>query len=108
MYYAITILMIILAVLLVLVVLIQRSKGGGLSSQFNSNAFMGVQKTADFVEKATWFLAIGILVLALSTNFVTKSASATDDKVKIQEQIDNAPEPPKPQQQPQAPGTQPQ
>ena len=51
---------------MVLIVLVQNSKGGGLASNFaGSNQIMGVRKTADFLEKATWTLAISLLVLSL-------------------------------------------
>ena len=48
---------IIVCVLIILIVLVQNSKGGGLASNFaSSNQFMGVRKTADFLEKARFFL----------------------------------------------------
>ena len=58
------------------IVLIQESKGGGLASSFaSSNQIMGVRKTTDFLEKATWFLAIAMAVLSiLSAAFVTKTS----------------------------------
>ncbi|MFL5765582.1 MAG: preprotein translocase subunit SecG [Bacteroidia bacterium] len=67
----ISVLIIIVCVLLILVVLIQNSKGGGLASSFSSsNQVMGVRKTADFLEKATWTLAASLLVLSIiSTSF---------------------------------------
>ncbi|MEM8894578.1 MAG: preprotein translocase subunit SecG [Bacteroidota bacterium] len=72
--YAVLISVIILvAVLLVLVVLAQNSKGGGLSSQFGgagAGQLMGVKKTTDLLEKLTWGLAITMVVLTLSTNFL--------------------------------------
>lgn len=54
-----------------LVVLAQNPKGGGLSSQFGGSGatqMMGVKKTGDFLEKATWALAITMLVLTLVAN----------------------------------------
>ncbi len=70
-YIFISVLILLAAVLLMLVVLVQNSKGGGLASNFaSSNQYMGVRKTADFLEKATWTLAIALLVLSLSTVFV--------------------------------------
>jgi preprotein translocase subunit SecG len=63
----------ITAILLVLVVLAQNSKGGGLSSQFGgsgSSQLMGVKRTTDLLEKITWGLAIGLVVLTLSTNLI--------------------------------------
>lgn len=72
--YAVLISVIILvAVLLVLVVLAQNSKGGGLSSQFGGSGagqLMGVKKTTDLLEKLTWGLAITMVILTLSTNFL--------------------------------------
>ena len=54
-------------------VLIQNSKGGGLASNFaGSNQIMGVRKTADFLEKATWTLAGVIMLLCLVVAFLTK------------------------------------
>ena len=62
----ISILIIIVCLLLILVVLVQNSKGGGLASSFaSSNQVMGVRKTGDFLEKATWTLAISLLALSL-------------------------------------------
>ncbi|BDC99500.1 preprotein translocase subunit SecG [Persicobacter psychrovividus] len=63
---------IVAAVLLVVVILAQNPKGGGLSSQFGGSStsqIMGVKKTTDFLEKITWGLAIGIVVLTLATHF---------------------------------------
>jgi len=62
---------IIACVLLILVVLIQNPKGGGLSQSFGglSNQILGVQRTTDFLEKSTWWLAIGICALSLLTIF---------------------------------------
>ena len=58
MYVFISILILIASILLILIVLIQNSKGGGLASGFSSsNQIMGVRKTTDFLEKATWSLA---------------------------------------------------
>ena len=49
--------------MLALIVLVQDPKGGGLASNFSSsNQVMGVRKTTDFLEKATWSLA-GVLAL---------------------------------------------
>ncbi|MEM8965979.1 MAG: preprotein translocase subunit SecG [Bacteroidota bacterium] len=71
---------IVVAVLLVLVVLAQNSKGGGLSSQFggsgSSTQMIGVKRTADFLEKATWALAIALMVLALSSSLLLDSQRA--------------------------------
>lgn len=74
MYTLIIVLVILAAILMCGIVLIQESKGGGLASGFSSsNQIMGVRKTTDFLEKATWGLAIAIVVLSvLSAAFVTR------------------------------------
>ena len=61
-----TISIIIVCVLLILVVLVQNSKGGGISSNFSAaNQIMGARRGTDFIEKATWTLAILLLVFSL-------------------------------------------
>lgn len=92
MYTAATVLIVIVCILLVLVVLVQNSKGGGLAAGFaSSNQVMGVKKTSDFIEKLTWGLALGLVVLCLFASF---SLPNTDTRVapgsSMQEQIDNS------------------
>jgi preprotein translocase subunit SecG len=71
MYFALVIIAILVCALLALFILIQNPKGGGLSSGFSgSNTIMGVQRTGDFLEKGTWFLAISLMVLAILVNIV--------------------------------------
>jgi preprotein translocase subunit SecG len=71
MYVFVSVLILIVCVLLALVVLVQNSKGGGLASNFaGSSQIMSVRKTADFLEKATWTLAILLLMLSLMSVFV--------------------------------------
>ena len=64
-------LIIIVAFLLVVVIMVQNPKGGGLSSSFGGGGTQqmgGVQKTTDFLDKATWALATILLVLILASN----------------------------------------
>lgn len=71
MYTVIIILTVLIAILLIAVVLVQKSKGGGLASNFSSsNQIMGVRRTNDFIEKATWTLAGIIALLAIASSFV--------------------------------------
>jgi preprotein translocase subunit SecG len=68
----VSILILITCILLILIVLVQNSKGGGLSSTFaSSNQVMGVRKTTDFLEKATWTLASVLVVLCLSATAIS-------------------------------------
>lgn len=74
MYIFLCILIVIASVLLVGAVLIQKSKGGGLASDYSSgNQYLGYRKTTDFIEKATWSLAIFICVLSICGSFAVKT-----------------------------------
>ncbi|MDM7920580.1 MAG: preprotein translocase subunit SecG [Methanosarcina sp.] len=65
-YIFVSVLVLIACVFQILIVLVQNSKGGGLAANFTSaGQTMGIRKTADFLEKATWTLAASILVLSL-------------------------------------------
>jgi preprotein translocase subunit SecG len=71
------IVIILVCVLLALIVLIQNPKGGGLDSTFSSaNQIGGVQRTADFLEKGTWSLAIVLFVLCLASAGMQDNAAA--------------------------------
>lgn len=75
MFALLIVLTLIAAVLLIGVVLIQKSKGGGLSSSFaGSNQIMGVRRTNSFIEKLTWSLAGAIALLAVLSTFVMPDA----------------------------------
>ncbi len=80
--YALFVILIIIASLLMIgIVLIQESKGGGLASNFSSsNAIMGVRKTTDFIEKATWTLAATMVVCSIICAHVAPT-SATAESV---------------------------
>lgn len=93
MVYLISVLVIIVCVLLVLIVLIQNPKGGLDSAFSTNNQVMGVRKTTDFLEKATWTMGIALVVLSIaSASFTSGSSVATDDEggvqSKMMEQID--------------------
>ncbi|MDO5510618.1 MAG: preprotein translocase subunit SecG [Weeksellaceae bacterium] len=64
------IIIIAVCVLLVLIILSQNPKGGGLSSTFGGGGsqMFGVQRTNDFLDKATWTLSILIVVLVVLSN----------------------------------------
>ena len=87
-YIVISVLIFITCVLLILIILVQNSKGGGLASNFSSsNQYMGVRKTADFLEKTTWTLAIALLVLSMASILViprNKGEKTIDTELKGQ------------------------
>ena len=76
MYYLFVILIVIASLLMIGIVLIQESKGGGLSSNFSAgNQLAGVRKTTDFIEKATWGLAIATVVLSVLCAYVAPTVT---------------------------------
>ncbi|MBQ2075183.1 MAG: preprotein translocase subunit SecG [Muribaculaceae bacterium] len=81
-----SILIFLASILLIGVVLIQKSKGGGLAaSASNYNQFMGVRKTTDFIEKATWGLAIFICVLSIATPFISQPSVVSNKKITLED-----------------------
>jgi preprotein translocase subunit SecG len=91
-YVLVSVLILMVCVLLIFGVLVQNSKGGGLAANFSGSQVMGVRKTADFLEKATWTLAISLLVLSLIGSAVIPRGS-TEGRSRIEQQIDNAIDP---------------
>mgnify|MGYP003477528396 FL=1 len=83
MYVAISVFILIVSALMMLVVLVQNSKGGGLVSNLSSsNQILGVRKTTDFLEKATWTLAIVLVLLCLVSSFsIPKNGVSTGTQV---------------------------
>lgn len=84
MYVLLISLAIVSSVLLVLVVLAQNSKGGGLSSQFGGSSasnIIGVKKTGDFLETATWGLVVAIIVFSMATNFTSPSVGVQTNEL---------------------------
>lgn len=63
----IMVLIIIVCLLLALVILIQNPKGGGLNSTFGGvgNQILGAKRSGDFIENATWTLAVLLIVGSL-------------------------------------------
>lgn len=70
-----------------MVILVQNPKGGGLATGFQGAAQIGgVQKTANFLEKATWYLAIALFVLCLlSAKYYGSGAHAGDQEIELEE-----------------------
>lgn len=104
MYQFISVIILLVCAVLTLVVLVQNSKGGGLASNFSgSNQVMGVRKTADFLEKATWTLAGALLVLSILASFTIPKNEIVRES-KVQDQIENNEGPINPSMLPSTPG----
>jgi preprotein translocase subunit SecG len=91
MYLLIIILMLVASILMCGIVLIQNSKGGGLASGFSSsNAIMGVRKTTDFLEKATWTLAAVMVICSVASAYTLPSANASSQDAIMEQAQKNA------------------
>ena len=82
-FFIFLILITIVSFLLIIAVMVQNPKGGGLSSAIGgSQVIGGVQKTSDFLDKATWTLATILVTLIILSSLSFGSAageSLTDD-----------------------------
>jgi preprotein translocase subunit SecG len=94
MYTLIIVLIFIVCILLTLIVLVQNSKGGGLASNFqSSNQIMGVRKTTDFLEKATWVLGRSTVVPVHYGIGLHSTRGMIEERSRVQDQIENAVDP---------------
>lgn len=76
-----TVLIALISVLLIAVVLVQNPKGGGVDSTFGgsqANQLLGASKSADFIEKLTWGLAIALFALCIITSLVVGGSGAAE------------------------------
>ena len=87
------VLTVIVCILLALVILVQNPKGGGLATGFQgATQIGGVQKTADFLEKSTWYLTIALFVLCIwSASLSSPSGAAEEDGIIIENTDAGAP-----------------
>ncbi len=76
-----TFLIAIVSLVLMAAVLIQNPKGGGVDSTFggqSANQMFGAAKSADFIEKITWGLAIALFALCIITTLLVGSGGGAD------------------------------
>ena len=86
-YQILIMLEIIVSVLLVIVILMQSSKGGGLAGSFAGGSMgtvFGVRRTADFLSKATSYLAAIFIALCLIANIFFLPGKQTGSESIIQ------------------------
>lgn len=86
MYIVISIFILILCVLLGLVILVQNPKGGGLSQSLGgvSSQVFGAKNSTGLVEKVTWYLAIAIVVLSMSSVVFIPGSSTPQEAQKTE------------------------
>lgn len=103
MYSLMITLAVLTAILLMVIILLQSSKGGGLAGTFGGaqlGTMFGSRRTADFLSKATWWLAGTLVVLTLLINlfFLPNSTNSGQESI-IQSRQHNIPtQPSLPQQ----------
>jgi len=88
MYSILVLIASIAAVFLIIVVLMQSSKGGGLSGTFGGggggmSSMFGTRRTADFLSKATWWLAGAVAILAIVANLFFLPGKVTQEQRSI-------------------------
>jgi len=78
---ALTVLITVVSILLMLTILIQNPKGGGIDQSFGGQAqqLFGAARSTDVVEKATWVLAISLIVLCILAVFIVGTGAAATD-----------------------------
>ncbi len=84
-----TILIALVSVLLIGAVLIQNPKGGGVDSTFGgsqANQMFGAAKSADFIEKATWYLVIALFILCIVTSLMVGGTGEGVESLPLQSQ----------------------
>lgn len=70
----ISILIVLASILLIVVVFVQNPKGGGLSTDFGAaHQIGGVKRTNDFIDKATWALAVIVVVASIGLTAMMNS-----------------------------------
>lgn len=93
---------VLISILLIIAVLMQASKGGGLAGTFggsNVGMMFGVRRTADFLIKATQWLAVlfGVLAIIINLFFLPRAGSNIESVLQRSAQQQAAPVPTVPQ-----------
>ncbi len=97
MLYTICIILILIASIIIIgAVLVQNPKSGMAANFGASNQVIGVRETTNFLEKATWTMAIAIVVLSLCATMAMdkgrvaeSNAAITKESEAIMENIGN-------------------
>lgn len=90
MYTVITSLIIVVSIFLIITVLMQNAKGGGLAQNFaGQQQLLGVRKTTDFLEKATWTLGASIVILSFISVALIPSAGAQAGQSEVDQVMQN-------------------
>ena len=92
MFFFLGSLSVFIAIALIFVVVIQNSKGGGLSSTFGSGGasqIMGARRSNEFIEKITWYMALGLALIAFAANVFGGSGTVTSNELRMSGAIED-------------------
>ena len=98
-YIIFSVLIFLCCLFLAIIVLVQNPKGGGLSQTFGGagTQIMGARKTADFLERATWTLAIALCSLSIFSAFSIPRGQGGGERISTDLSVDEAVMPQMPQ-----------
>jgi len=94
MYTVLVSICVILAILLIIIVLLQSSKGGGLAGTFGGaglGTMFGSRRTADFLSRATWWIAGSLIVIVVLINLFFIRTSAVNSRESVIQKRQNVP-----------------
>jgi preprotein translocase subunit SecG len=77
---------------LILAVVVQNSKGGGLSSAIvggGATQILGSRRSAEMIEKITWYLAGALAVFAFVANIIISQPIDEEARLRIRGPIEN-------------------
>jgi len=81
-----TVLIALISLLLMAAILIQNPKGGGIDSTFGggqAQQLFGASQSADFIEKATWWLVGILLGLCVFTAIIASGGTVQGSEVPL-------------------------
>lgn len=89
MIYSICIWLIFIAsIIMIAVVLVQNPKSGMAANFGASNQVIGVRETSNFLEKATWTMAVAIVVLSLCATMAMDKGRVAESNAAINKETE--------------------
>lgn len=80
---------VLVALALILAIVVQNSKGGGLSATLGGSAtqMLGARRSNEMIEKITWYLAVGLAVVAFAANIQLGTPKPTGNTLLMETEI---------------------
>ncbi len=76
------------SIIMIAVVLVQNPKSGMAANFGASNQVIGVRETSNFLEKATWTMAIAIVVLSLCATMAMDEGRVADSNAALNKETE--------------------